>query len=74
MAKTIVSALKPDREVAFGVHAPVGYSSPNKAEDLPSKYIRQLKELHELNNMGALSDSEYEEQCHSVVSLMRQLK
>ena len=73
MAKTIASALKPDSELATSTVA-VGYSSPNKAADLRSKYIRQLKELHELCDIGALNDSEYEEQRRSVVNLMRQLK
>ncbi len=53
--------------------ASTSYVSPNKAADLRSKYIRQLKELVELHEIGALSDEEYREQRHAVVGLMRHL-
>ena len=47
-------------------------NSPGKAVSLRSKYMEQLRELHSLFDMGALTAPEYEEQ-HVIVDLMRQL-
>lgn len=48
-------------------------NSPGKAVSLRSKYMEQLRELHSLFDMGALTAAEYEEQRSVVVDLMRQL-
>ena len=48
-------------------------NSPGKAVSLRSKYMEQLRELHSLFDMGALTAAEYEEQRSVIVDLMRQL-
>ena len=48
-------------------------NSPGKAVSLRSKYMEQLRELHSLFDIGALTAAEYEEQRSVIVDLMRQL-
>ena len=48
-------------------------NSPGKAVSLRSKYMEQLRELHSVFDMGALTAAEYEEQRSVIVDLMRQL-
>ena len=47
--------------------------SPSNVVALCSKYLEQLRELHSLFDIGALTAPEYEEQRGVVVELMRQL-
>ena len=48
-------------------------SSPSKAAELRGKYIHQLKELVDLRELGALTESEYQEHRLIVVNLMKKL-
>lgn len=50
-----------------------GTDSPSKSVSLRSKYMEQLRELHSLFDIGALTVAEYEEQRSVIVDLMRQL-
>ena len=55
--------------------AAAAVDSPSKLKvvNLRSKYLEQIRELHSLFDMGALTVTEYEEQRQVVVDLMRQL-
>ena len=48
-------------------------NSPGKAVSLRSKYMEQLRELHSLFDMSALTAAKYEEQRSVIVNLMIQL-
>ena len=48
--------------------------SPMRKAELRSTYIKQISELKVLHESGCLTESEFEEQRHEVVELMRQLK
>ena len=48
--------------------------SPLKKAELRSTYIKQLSDLHQLNEAGILTQDEYEEQRVELISAMRILK
>ena len=48
--------------------------SPLKKAELLSTYIKQLSDLHQLNETGTLTQDEYEEQRVELISAMRNLK
>lgn len=62
------SSLKTERP-ATSSHS----SSPRKLADLTSKYIDQLKELHSLLEVGALTNEEFAEQKAKILAQMREL-
>lgn len=49
-------------------------NSPGKAVSLHSRYMEQLRELHSVFDLGALTAAEYKEQRSVIVDLMGQLK
>ena len=63
MAEAVIRAQKPNPPPKPGSTTPVsgvndsaiGYPSPGKIADIRSKYIQQLRELHALFEMGALT-------------------
>ena len=70
MAEAFIRAQKPTPPPKPGSTTPVsgvndsavGYRSSGKIADIWSKYIQQLRELHALFEMGALTDKEYTDQ------------
>ena len=60
LAKSVVNVLSPQALA----HPPTtsGGVSPNKLADIRSKYIQQMRELHSLYELGALTESEFQEQ------------
>ena len=71
LANSISDALKHNK-----IATPTMVSTTNsrgKAVSLRSKYMEQLRELHSLLDIGALTAAEYEEQRSVIVDLMRQL-
>ena len=69
VAGKIASTLSPDgsRQACTSVG---NYSSATKSVELRGKYTQQLKEMVNLDDIGALTDEGYEEQRSVVVSLM----
>ena len=62
------------RDVLSPQPTKVSTSSPSKAVDLRSKYLQQLKELMSLYEMGALTNTEFQEERSTVVRQMRKLQ
>ena len=50
------------------------YSSPSKTAELRGMYIKQLKDIVELRDIGALTGEEYEQQRSMTVNLMERLQ
>ena len=73
LANTISDAMK--HNVATTPSAPSAADSPSKMSQvtLRSKYLEQIREIHSLFEMGALTATEYEEQRKFVVEQMRQI-
>ena len=68
LAKSVVNVLSPQtRPLATNS----GGVSPNKLADLRSKYIHQMRELHSLYEMGALTESEFKEQKEPILSQLK---
>ena len=79
MAEAVIGALKPSPQPGStsgsAVNAPaVGHPSPGKIADVRSKYIQQLRELHSLFEMGALTDKEFSEQKLPIPDQLKKFK
>ena len=71
LAKSVVSVLSPQASA----HTPTssGCVSPNKIADLRSKYIQQMRELHSLHELGALTESEFKEQKQPILVQLKKI-
>ena len=69
MADAVAFKPKDSEKPATSSHS----SSPRKLADLRSKYIDQLKELHSLLEVGALTNEEFAEQKQIILAQMREL-
>ena len=67
MADAVAGAFKPKEPTA------TSSSSPRKLADLRSKYIDQLKKLHSLVEVGALTNEEFAEQKKTILALLKEL-
>lgn len=47
--------------------------TPVRAAELRSTYIRQIKDLHSLLDIGAIAESDFEKQKQSILELMDKL-
>ena len=68
---SVVSVLSPQASA----HTPTssGCVSPNKIVDLRSKYIQQMRELHSLHELGALTESEFKEQKQPILVQLKKI-
>ena len=80
MAEAVTGALKP-KEVSIAstavtttVTAVPCCSSPGKIADIRSKYIQQLRELHALYEIGALTETEFTKQKLPVLEQLKKFK
>lgn len=84
MAEAVTGALKPKEvstastavttAVTTTVTAVPCCSSPGKIADVRSKYIQQLRELHSLYEIGALTETEFTEQKLPVLEQLKKFK
>jgi len=79
MAEAVIGALKPSPQPGStsggAVNDPaVGHPSPGKIADVRSKYIQQLRELHSLFEIGALTDKEFSEQKLPILDQLKKFK
>ena len=74
LAKSVVAVLSP--QAATGSAASTqsaGSISPNKVADLRSKYIAQMRELHSLYELGALTEAEFLDQKKPILGQLKTL-
>ena len=82
MAVAVIGALKPTPSPRPGPTASgssvnvsaIGHPSPGKIADIRSKYIQQLRELHSLFEMGALTDKEFSDQKLPILDQLKKFK
>jgi len=68
LAKSVVNVLSPQTRPPT---TNSGGVSPSKLADLRSKYIHQMRELHSLYELGALTESEFKEQKEPILSQLK---
>ena len=82
MAEAVIGTLKPTLPPKPGSTTPgsgvndsaIGYSSPGKIDDIRSMYMQQLRELHALFEMGALTDKEFTDQKLPILDQLKKFK
>lgn len=82
MAEAVIGALKPTPSPKPGSmstdsganDSAIGHPSPGKIADIRSKYIQQLRELHSLFEIGALTDKEFADQKLPILEQLKKFK
>ena len=73
LAKSIVGYLSPQSNTSHASSSSSATLSPAITAHLRSKYMEQLSDLVKLQEIGALTNEEYEEQRQVIVDSMRKL-
>ena len=75
MAQAVAMAFKPSPSTPQQTVLPERvHTSQEKIADVRSKYIQQIKELHSLLQIGALSEEEFLDQKHPVLEQLKKLQ